>query len=247
MITQELSKQDEMIIQYFEDGNTIDDKGICYDNQGKQLKVYNITATCDYIILYYKGVNLRVHRLQAFRKYNYDMFKGGIIVRHLNDIGNDNRFSNIAIGTTKDNLTDIRRIGGVSQEYQNDLIERMLEGQIIVLQNELQKLKFYYGSTHSILGLLRILLNDNPQLNGCHYRYSQTSKVLKLGHLDNRRLIRQQIRALIRNQILNSLPINVDELHSQYGNFYKNTNYYKQLIKQVREQIEQQMCQQMCQ
>jgi endoglucanase Acf2 len=45
--------------------------------------------------------------MQAFKKYGYEMFKEGILVRHLNGVPTDNSYDNIAIGTASDNMMDI--------------------------------------------------------------------------------------------------------------------------------------------
>lgn len=57
----------------------------------------------------YKHVSytLNVHQLQAYQKFGNELFKEGIIVRHLNDISTDNSWDNIAIGTYRDNALDM--------------------------------------------------------------------------------------------------------------------------------------------
>lgn len=53
-----------------------------------------------------KKVNLMVHRLQAYQKFGDEIFKPGIVVRHLNGISTDNSYDNIEIGTHSDNMMD---------------------------------------------------------------------------------------------------------------------------------------------
>lgn len=50
---------------------------------------------------------LFVHRLQAYQKFGENLFKPGIVVRHLNGNPVDNSFDNIEIGTESDNWMDI--------------------------------------------------------------------------------------------------------------------------------------------
>lgn len=50
---------------------------------------------------------LFVHRLQAYQKFGENLFKPGIVVRHLNGNPTDNSFDNIEIGTESDNWMDI--------------------------------------------------------------------------------------------------------------------------------------------
>jgi hypothetical protein len=68
----------------------------------------------------YGGMSTRcyVHKLQAFQKFGEDMFKEGIVVRHMNDISLDNSHSNIEIGTHLDNTMD--RIANQNSEDNGD-------------------------------------------------------------------------------------------------------------------------------
>ena len=54
-----------------------------------------------------KSVPVLYHRLQAFQKFGEIIYDSGIIVRHLNNIKEDNSFNNIAVGTIRDNFYDI--------------------------------------------------------------------------------------------------------------------------------------------
>ena len=54
-----------------------------------------------------KITKLMSHRLQAFQKYGNNMYEKGIVVRHLNGNSLDNSWTNIAIGTQKQNMLDI--------------------------------------------------------------------------------------------------------------------------------------------
>lgn len=50
---------------------------------------------------------LYVHKLQAYQKYGYDLFKQGVVVRHKDGIPSNNTWDNILIGTQSDNMMDI--------------------------------------------------------------------------------------------------------------------------------------------
>jgi hypothetical protein len=54
-----------------------------------------------------KIIGVLVHRLVAYQKYGEEMFKEGIVVRHLDGNPLNNSEINIAIGTEKDNMNDI--------------------------------------------------------------------------------------------------------------------------------------------
>lgn len=54
-------------------------------------------------------VMTKLHRLLAYQMFGQQMFKPGIVVRHLNDKKNDLRRINIRLGTEKQNRADRRR------------------------------------------------------------------------------------------------------------------------------------------
>jgi hypothetical protein len=49
---------------------------------------------------------LKIHKLQAYKKFGEEIFKQGIVVRHLNGNKTDNSWENISIGTQSDNMMD---------------------------------------------------------------------------------------------------------------------------------------------
>lgn len=110
-----LTLKDLATISFFENGGDIDDDGNVFGTKGKQLnpsnrKNYNSASTYyKRIGVWYNGntVEVKVHRLQAFKKFGYEMFGEGIVVRHLNNFSLDNSVDNIAIGTIQDNANDI--------------------------------------------------------------------------------------------------------------------------------------------
>ncbi len=54
-------------------------------------------------------INCLTHRLQAYQKYGEDIYKKGIVCRHLNGNPLDNSIDNIAIGTQSDNMMDRKK------------------------------------------------------------------------------------------------------------------------------------------
>ncbi len=59
----------------------------------------------------FKGITIpiSVHKIIAYQKYGNDLFKEGILVRHLDGNSLNNVIDNIAIGTASDNMMDIPR------------------------------------------------------------------------------------------------------------------------------------------
>ena len=53
-------------------------------------------------------INCLTHRLQAYQKYGMNIYKSGIVCRHLNGNSLDNSMDNIAIGTQSDNMMDMK-------------------------------------------------------------------------------------------------------------------------------------------
>jgi hypothetical protein len=97
-------------------GNTIDENGIPYDHNGELIK--QIKRSDDYLYIYFNKMQLLVHRLMAYSKFGSKIYNKNMVVRHNNDIGLDNRYSNIEIGTRSDNWSDWRRLKGVGTKTQ---------------------------------------------------------------------------------------------------------------------------------
>lgn len=80
-----------------------------------------------------KKVHCMIHRLQAYQKFGDDIYKEGIVIRHLNGDRYDNSYDNIDIGTIKDNKNDIPRelisinCGQISRKYSEEVIESIRE------------------------------------------------------------------------------------------------------------------------
>lgn len=83
--------------------------------------------------------SISVHRLMAFQKYGYDMFKEGIEVRHKNGNSLDNSEENILIGTHLENMRDvpeeIKRRKEI-QIYATSFIKKYNHIQILNMHNE---------------------------------------------------------------------------------------------------------------
>ena len=54
-----------------------------------------------------KKVTVFAHQLQAFQKYGDELYKKGVLVRHINGNPLDNSYKNIEIGLQSDNMMDI--------------------------------------------------------------------------------------------------------------------------------------------
>jgi len=54
-------------------------------------------------------INCLTHRLQAYQKYGNEIYKKGVVCRHLNGNPLDNSLDNIVIGTQSDNMMDRKK------------------------------------------------------------------------------------------------------------------------------------------
>lgn len=61
------------------------------------------------ITIYFNGkrIMVRIHRLQAYQKFEDKIYESGIVVRHLDGNPKNNSWENIAIGTASENMMDI--------------------------------------------------------------------------------------------------------------------------------------------
>jgi DNA-binding CsgD family transcriptional regulator len=93
----------------------VDERGITIDKNGKVFNKDGIELNGRIKKQGYKTIAVRidgkkrdvkVHRLQAYKKYGDALFEDGVVVRHLNNNKLDNSWDNIAIGTSYDNSMD---------------------------------------------------------------------------------------------------------------------------------------------
>lgn len=88
-------------------GYYIDNSGLIFKDGHKLNGVIDIDGYLKFNIKDGKRyVKCKAHRLQAYQKYGIDLYKPGIVVRHLNNIKTDNSSNNIVIGTQKENALD---------------------------------------------------------------------------------------------------------------------------------------------
>lgn len=90
-----------------------------------------------------KTCKFRLHRLQAYQKYNNKIYNNGIVVRHLNGNCKDNSYDNICIGTDKDNKMDMPK---------NKVLELAINASKYVTKYsnlDVIKIKEYYKLTKS--------------------------------------------------------------------------------------------------
>lgn len=95
----------------FKEGYRISEKGIVYNPRGIRIKGhihkgYKFFKFQRDNITYY----VHFHRFQAYTKYKEDLFKSGIMVRHLDGNSLNNDISNIEIGNNSQNQLDIPKI-----------------------------------------------------------------------------------------------------------------------------------------
>jgi len=121
-----MTKQEEITRASKERGYVVNNEGLVFNGMGKQLSIGKSSKG-------YLSFNIRldkesnptrsfVHRLQAFQKFGDEIFKDGIVVRHLNGISTDNSYGNIGIGTCSENSLDIpkeKRIINASNPIHN--------------------------------------------------------------------------------------------------------------------------------
>lgn len=118
-------------------GYTVTKEGILLNRNGKQVKGKLKSKKQDYYVFDIrigprnenKKVHCLIHRLQAYQKYGNELYKEGIVVRHLNGDRYDNSYDNIAIGTIQDNKDDIPKelvsinCGHIGRKYSKETIE----------------------------------------------------------------------------------------------------------------------------
>jgi len=110
MAQQAFSKHDRGILVAYEKGYRVTNDGRLLNPEGAPLKV-NPTDKKRYptfsIKLAGESFYIRSHRFAAYCFYKDELFKEGILVRHLNDDRSDISKENIKLGTQVENMADI--------------------------------------------------------------------------------------------------------------------------------------------
>lgn len=104
-----LSKSNQNLIDIYNKGYRIIDGNINY--KGKII-IPTSTNKKGYYIISVRNNNggrckILIHRIIGYQKYGNELFKKGLMLRHLNGNNKDNSYDNIVIGTNYDNAMDI--------------------------------------------------------------------------------------------------------------------------------------------
>lgn len=98
-----MNVQEIITRESIEKGYTIGDDGVVKNPKGDIIKGSDERGYLKTSYVYGgKRYKLYFHKLQAFIKYGEDMFKKGVLVRHINGVKNDNTTDNIILGGRKD-------------------------------------------------------------------------------------------------------------------------------------------------
>lgn len=166
-----LSKNAKTIVYAYSIGYRADASGVVTGSRGKTLKLKKSTLKlADGALEYFQfNVNfngtvrpVNVHRFQAFQKYGFEIFKSGVVVRHLNSKSLDNRESNLALGTYLENCLDIPRAKRLKyglnasqhvRKYSDDFLEKVFYDRHVNMFTY-RTLKDKYGIAKSELSFL---------------------------------------------------------------------------------------------
>lgn len=104
-----MTKESRVLKEFFKLGYDINKNGVVTNPKGKIVKGCGnpIYLKIGLRILEFKSFSLKIHRIQAYKKYGNKIFEEGIKIRHLNNIPTDNSWDNILTGTHSDNMMDI--------------------------------------------------------------------------------------------------------------------------------------------
>lgn len=106
-----MSKRAAAIKAAYDKGYRVTEGGQVTSPKGKTLSLYTPKHGRQYLrfTIYYEGgpICLDVHRLAGYQKFGDAIFEPGQQVRHLNDVGTDNRLENIGLGNASQNAMDM--------------------------------------------------------------------------------------------------------------------------------------------
>lgn len=163
-----MNKQEEIIRLSKDKGYYVDKDGKLFNSSGKELSLTKNGKGDGYL-----SFNIRVngskptrsfiHKLQAYQKFGEEIFKEGIVVRHLDDISTNNSYDNILIGSQSDNMQDIpserRIITASNPTYDHkDVIESRKSGLTY------QEIMVKFGIKSK--GTISFILNKSLEIQG---------------------------------------------------------------------------------
>lgn len=128
-----MSKMKQVLEFLVKEGYTIDKQGIVRNNKGvilpgsKSDGYLKFSVRTDFTSSY----AMRFHKFQAYVKYGDKIFERGQVVRHLNDVKDDNSYENIVLGSQTQNMMDrkeshrkshIKNKGGIPEDIQEKIL-----------------------------------------------------------------------------------------------------------------------------
>lgn len=150
--------------ELIEKGYYIDKKGNLYNPKGQKISGYiNVNGRRATGIRKNNKTSARVyfHRLVAYVKFGDDLYKEGMVVRHLDGNCLNNSWDNIAIGTYHDNKMDIpkerrqKMASNANMKYSNELVKLIREDHAKGLSYKNLMLKYNISSK----GTLSFIIN----------------------------------------------------------------------------------------
>src|SRR4051812_26831034 len=108
-----MSKRNQAVVEAYKKGYRVKN-GRVFGPLKRERKLFIQSGLSPYLCFTIRvnGVSqlVPVHRLVAFQKFQKDMFRKDMMVRHLNGDRFMNRTRNIQLGTAKDNASDRKRV-----------------------------------------------------------------------------------------------------------------------------------------
>ena len=108
-----MSKSKRIIVHAFRLGYRVLECGCVVSPQGNSRKLRKSTSGYPRFNVKLNGraVSVEVHRLAAYQLFGLEAFLDHLVVRHMNDKKDDNRYDNLKLGTHSENLEDSFRNG----------------------------------------------------------------------------------------------------------------------------------------
>jgi hypothetical protein len=128
---EQMNKSDLALVLAVDKGYTADVDGNIYSPVGVKLsnrsskKQGHLSVSLAVNVGGHRSKSVLAHRFVAYFFYRDELFKHQC-VRHLNDIPNDNRLSNLALGSFKENRADIpsEKLSAIAKNNAHLLVER---------------------------------------------------------------------------------------------------------------------------
>lgn len=155
------SKTNRAIVHLYAKGYRVGEDGLMRNPKGNVVGTKLADGYHGYCYKY-DGIYrlIYIHRMAMFQKVGVSLFQEGLVVRHLDDDKSNNRITNLALGTRKENARDMKRNGIKAGREKAKMIDKQAIIESLIVNGFCNTLRKFDISGAG----LRLLIKKNKHL-----------------------------------------------------------------------------------